>query len=482
MSNKKIPSVKLNYLYNLSYQLLAVILPLITTPYISRVLKTEGVGAYSYTYSIATYFSLFGILGLNMYGQLKISKIRNDINRLSEEFWGIFISKMITSLISIFVYMFVIINAKEYKIIFLAMIIVLIANIFDISWLFQGLEQFKKIVLRNYLIKLLSLILIFLFVKDKNDIVLYTIILHGSTLLGNLTLWLSLKKYLVKVDFKDVNIINHIKSSLPYFLPTIASSVYTVLDKSMLGWIIGSDYENGVYEQAHKIELTAVMIISSLSTVILPRMSYLHSENKIEEYNKIFQNTLRYVGAMAIPMTFGLIGVADTFVPIFLGEGYGKCIILLRIFSFLVILSGINTIIGNQCLVARGKQSKYNTGVILGALANLMLNLILIPHMKSVGAAIASVLAEVVIFIIFIKYCKENITFIKLTKIWTKYIISAVIMAFAVWCIGMLFNVSLITLIIQIVSGVIIYLVLLFLLKDELIKDFNKSNQGRILP
>lgn len=476
MSRKlKQPNVALNYIYNLSYQLLAVVLPLITTPYISRVLKAEAIGAYSYCNSIATYFSLFGILGLNMYGQLEISKSRNNKTELSEKFWGIFFAKCLTSSFAIILYLLVALNTAENKSLMLALSTMLFANIIDVTWLYQGLELFKKIVFRNYLIKIVSLILIFALIKDEQDVTLYAIILWGSTLIANLSLWISIPRLIRKIRIHDINIVIHIRNSIPFFIPAIASSIYTVLDKSMLGWIVGSDYENGVYEQAHKIELTAMTIVSSLSTVMLPRMSYLFSAHQVDEYKHYLRKTLLFVGVIAIPMTAGLIAVADVFVPLFLGNGFDKCIILLRIFSVLVIFSGINTIIGNQCLVAQGRQKQYNIGVIIGAITNFGLNLCLIPIASSIGAAIASVSAEAMIFIVFLHYSKADISFKQLILGWKKPIGTSILMGVVVGIIGKTIGPGLITLIIQICAGILVYILALLIFKEEAMQNVLKG-------
>lgn len=468
MSNKKI-SIKKNYLYNLSYQFLVVILPIIITPYISRVLKTEAIGNYSYSLSIATYFSLLGNLGLNIYGQLHIASCRDNKEKTSSEFVGIFIAKVITTIASLLLYYILYVYIGQINSLNIVVSLLIISNLFDISWFYQGIERFDKIIFRNYLVKILSIILIFCFVKTPADVVLYGLIVLGTTLLGNIALWLDLKKHIDYYSLKNISIFNHIKKSLVYFIPTIASSVYTVLDKSMLGWIVNSAYENGVYEQAHKIELALVSIITSLSTVLLPRMAYLHHENKKEKYKEYLGTALRFVGFIAIPMVAGCFSVADIFIPIFLGDGYEKCINLLKIFSFLIFFGGFNTLIGNQCLVAQKKQGFYNSGVICGAIINLFLNVILINRFQSEGAAIASVLAEFSITIIFLYHCRAEINVISMLASWSKYVISSLIMALIIIQITKIGEITILLLAIQIFLGMFIYFGCLFLLKDSLL-------------
>lgn len=474
MKNSNKPSVVKNYIYNLSYQVIAVILPFITTPYVSRHLGASAIGAYSYTSTIASYFSLFGIAGLNVYGQLQIAKSRDDKKCLFSMFAEIEICKIITALLSIICYLPIILESHKYKILFTILSILLISNIFDISWFYQGIEEFRKIVIRNYIIKIISIILIFTLIKKPDDIYVYAIIIQWSTLIGNISLWKNILPNCRKYAKINSNFMKHIIKSMPFFLPAIASSVYLMMDKIMLGIIIGSDYQNGLYEQAHKIEGIVITLITSLNAVLLPRMSYLLSKNNIKTYKNMLYNIMNIIGLIIMPMMCGLYAISEIFVPVFLGKGFNGCILLVKIFSFLLLFSGTNTIIGNQCLVARGKQKEYNIGVCTGAVVNVILNTIFIHLWKSYGAAIASVLAECSIFCIFVLFSKEILSLLEIVKIWLKYFCGAAIMAGIVLFIGRRCSANFITLFMQLAVGVIIYSVYLIVIKDNyIIKIFN---------
>ena len=331
-------SIIKNYLYNLSYKILAIIIPLITTPYVARVLKPDAIGAFSYTQSLGTYFSILGIMGLNLYGQLQIAKLRDDKEKTSCVFMEIFISKLLTSLISLLLFYIFVLIYNKYIFLLTIMSILIIANIFDISWFFQGLEEFKKIVIRNYIIKILGLGLIFIFVKSEKDLLLYASIIQCSTLIGNITLWLRIRRY---INFKNKinkhNILLHIKNSLVYFFPAIATTIYTSTDKVMLGAIVQSDYQNGIYDQAHKIEQVIVTIISSFSAVLLPRLAYLHSNGSNKDFKKYIYIILNVSGLMEIPIMIGLFSISNTLIPIFLGTQFTECIKLIKIFSIMIL-------------------------------------------------------------------------------------------------------------------------------------------------
>lgn len=472
MSSKKRPSVALNYLYNLIYQILSFILPFVVTPYVSRTLRAEAIGAYSYCSSVATYFSLISILGLNLYGQLAISKCRDRREELTNTFWGIFTAKAVTTVFSIALYTLVIFFNSNYRSIYLALSLILFSNIIDITWLYQGIEQFNKIVLRNVVVKMLSLLLIFIYIKNETDVVRYALILNGSTFVANVSLWMNIRKYIDKYSVRDKCWVQHIKRAFPYFIPTLASSIYTVLDKSMLGWIGTSNYENGIYEQTHKIVLATATIISALSTVLLPRMSFLFSQNKTEEFKDYLYKVLRAVGIISLPIAFGLFSVADSFIPIFLGDGFEKCIILLKLFCPLVFFSGLNNIIGSQCLIAKNKQSQYNICVICGALTNVVLNALFISRLLSVGAVIASVSAEGVILILFICYTKNDIDIKTMFLSWTKPLIASIGMLFVVKLSALIFKEVIISLLAQVVFGGVSYLIILCVMRESITIGF----------
>lgn len=433
IANKK--SIKKNYIYNLIYQMVALMVPLVTTPYVSRVLGADGVGAYSYTYSMATYFVMFGNLGVNEYGQIKVAGSR-DKREISKIFWELALFKMIMSAGSFLVFWATIGMHSKYWYLYLVLGLYFLASMTDIAWFLQGLEEFKKTAFRSCFIKLAGVILIVCFVKQPGDVGKYAAILHISTLLGNMALWGYMPRYLMKVPLKELHIFSHTRQSLVFFLPVIAASVYSVMDKNMIGWITKSEAENGYYEQAHKIQQTILQAVLALSTVLLPRITFLFSQNKTKEVKGMINRLLQFVAFIAFPLTFGLIGVADKLVPWFLGENFHASIALLQIFSLLIVLIAYDNFIGHQCLMARGMQKEFNKGIIGGAIVNFVLNCFLIPRLGSRGAAISSVLAEVVIFSIFFFYGRDLLEVRKLVWFSVRYLAASLVMLVCVCKIG----------------------------------------------
>ena len=243
---KKTKSIKLNYIYNVSYQILTLITPLITAPYLSRVLKVEGIGIYSYTASIVTYFVMFAALGTINYGNREISYLQNDRQNRSIVFWEIEFLSIGSVLCCLAAYSFFIlfINHK-YTSLFLVQAFTIITVATDISWLLQGMEEFGKIVSRNVVFKILNILFIFIFVKSPNDLLIYVGGLCLLELASNLSIWFYVPQYINRPNFKQLHPIRHLKPTIALFIPTIASTIYINLDKTMLNEITGSPIENG---------------------------------------------------------------------------------------------------------------------------------------------------------------------------------------------------------------------------------------------
>ena len=342
-------SITKNYIYNLTYQILILILPLITTPYISRVLGAENIGIFSYTVSIVTYFILFGSLGVAMYGQREIAYLQSNKEKYSKTFWEILILRLVTMLISMIIFYCCFAINGEYKIYYTILLLEMIANCLDISWFFQGLEEFKKTVTRNIIVKIVSIICIFAFVKTTNDLKNYFWIYVLSILIGNISLWLYLPKYIKKVNIKDINVIKHIRPTVGLFIPQIAAQIYTVLDKVMIGTIIENKTEVGYYEQSQKIVKILLTIITSLGTVMLPRIANTFSKGNNEKIKEILKASIKYLISALLMFIVCIVigkiiknGLATIVAQVVIGViAYGVCLLLLKDeFTYLLINKG----------------------------------------------------------------------------------------------------------------------------------------------
>lgn len=464
-------SIAKNYIYNLIYQMLTILLPLVTTPYLSRVLGAEPIGIYGYTISIVTYFILFGSLGVAMYGQRQIAYQQQDKTARSKSFWEIVTIRTITLTISIILFYLIYGRTGEYALYYKILIIQLVANIFDISWLFQGIEEFDKTVIRNLIVKMLSLVLIFVLIKTPEDLWKYFAIYVGAELIGNITLWLYIPKYLEKIKIKELQLKKHIKPALALFIPQIAIQIYTVLDKTMIGKITNDMAEVGYYEQAQKIVKAALTVISALQTVMNSRIANAYATNDQKEVKQCLEKSFHFVWFLAIPMMFGLIAIAPNFVPWYYGEGFDRVTPILIATSPILIALGLNGVTGVQYLVQIGKQNIFTLSVTIGAIVNIIFNLILIRIWGGVGATIASVIAEVVILMIQLRYFKEQFTLIEILKLSIKCFISGIAMFIVVKFIANNMTISILNTIIQITVGGIIYIIMLIILKYQFLRD-----------
>ena len=446
-----------------------LIAPLIVTPYVSRILGAEGIGLYSYANSIVSYFLLVAVLGTATYGQRAVSYVQDDKESRSRAFWEVFILRTLTSFVTLAAYLlfaFFTAGSGQFTI-YLILALNILNTVFDITWFMQGMEEFGKISTRSIIFRLLSIISVFIFVKSPDDLWLYVLFMTVYTVLGNITLWLYLPKYLCRV--RGIKPFRDIKALLQLFLPTVAIQLYTVLDKSMIGWFANGYSENGYYEQSEKIIKMATTAVTALGTVMIPRIAKVFKTGNMELLKNYIYKSYRFIWMLAIPITFGLIAITSVFVPVFFGSGYEKCEILIPIFSLLTIVIGLSNVTGMQYLVPIGKQNVMTMTVTVGAVVNLMLNLILIPRFYSVGASIASVLAETCVTVVGFLYLKKK-KMIELKPVFVssiKYWIAGGVMIGLLFLIKYFLPVTVWSLVVLIVCGILIYVLMLVVLRDS---------------
>lgn len=468
-------SIRQNYIFNMAYQVFAIIVPFVTTPYVSRVLGSDGIGTYSYTYAMVCYFTMVSTLGAGTLGQRIVARVQDDSYKRSVEFWNIEIMRFVPSFIVLIVYYIYVIFIAENKTIALIQSLNIFAVIFDVAWFLQGMEEFKKTSIRNFFVKIASTICIFLFVKEKSDLPIYVFCIALTTLAGNLTMWSYIKKYIVKVKLNDLTPFKNFKDSLQLFFPTIAVNFYAAVDKTMIGWFSNS-FENGYYEQTDKIINMSLMLIIALSGVMLPRISREFANNHKNVIKDYMYKTYRFLFFISFPLIFGLCSISSIFVPVFFGEGYEKVEILIYIMSCLFLLKGINSITGTQYLTATDQQKTYLHIVIIGGISNIVLNAVLIPRLASVGAATGTVISEVIMCIIGLGFVlkTKQLNLKPIFKSSGKYIIGSVIMFIITMAVKSLLLGTIddiLLLILLIITGFVTYFIILALLKESLIYD-----------
>lgn len=460
-------SIAKNYFYNVLYQLSVLIIPLITIPYISRVLGSNGVGINAYTNSIIQYFILLGTIGISLYGNREVAYVRDDKGKLSSTFWGIFTLKLITTLVSYCLFLIFLSMVEKYHTIFFIQSIYIIAVAFDISWLYMGLEDFKKTVLRNLLVKVVGVICTFIFVQTPDDLWKYVLILSVSQLLGNISLWFYIPKTINKVKIKRSDITQHLVPSISLFIPQVAIQVYLVLNKTMLG-LWSTPNEVGFFDNADKIVKVVLSLVTAIGTVMLPRVSNIFAKGDMKKVRDYVYNSFNFVSYLAIPLMFGMAAMARQFAPWFFGQEFSKTGILMAVISPIIVFIAWSNVLGNQFLMPTGKVKGYTISVIIGAIINFILNLLLITHFHSIGTAIATVFAELSVMLVQMYWVRNDLQIrIMIKSIW-KYLLSGIVMFLVIILIEKFATVGIGTMIIQFIMGVIVYIFILFLLKSEL--------------
>ena len=462
-----------NYLYNAGYQLLAVLLPLITAPYVSRIIGAHGIGINTATNSTIQYFILLGSIGIGLYGNREIAYLRSNKQAMSEAFWEIQILKMVMVTISYGAFLVYLTFCPVYKEYMLIQSINLIAAAVDISWLYMGLEDFKKTVLRNTMVKLASAAMIFMFVKDANDTWIYIFVLAISVLGGNLTLWPYVKKTLVKVDFKKLHPFRHFKPTIALFIPQIAIQVYLVLNKTMLWAMVNSDVA-GFYDRSDTLVRLVLTLVTATGTVMLPHVANAFHEGKEETVNNLTADSFDFVSCISIPMFAGLAAIGQKLAPLFFGPQFKPVGMAVCLEAIVIVLIGWSNVIGQQYLLPTNKIKIYTGSVVSGAIVNLILNLPFIYLWGLHGAVFATICSEIVVTGYQIWHVRNNLSLKKMFINVPKYALASLTMFIVVNRICAMFNLtstfkSILAIASEIILGTIIYGGMLLLMKPTIL-------------
>lgn len=464
-----------NYIYNTLYQILVLIAPLITIPYISRVLGVTNIGIYQYSQSIANYFVLIGAVGTTLYGQREIAYLQEKPKERSIAFWEIEIFRSSTTILFSIIYYTIFCTRGSYSEIYTILTLEVLATAFDISWLYMGMEDFKLIVIRNAIIKLTGIICVFLFVKGPDDLGIYTLCVTAPLFIGNLSLWFSLKKYLEKTGLTAGELIKGIKDRLRpifvLFLPQVAMDVYLLLDKTMIG-IFGSNIDQvGYYAQGQKIVTMVLMIITSLGTVMLPTMSALFVKGDHEGIRKSVKAAFRFIYMLSFALLFGLCAVAPRFVPIFFGDGYEPVIDLMIIISPVLVIIATSNVIGKQYLLPTDQQRLFTLSILSGAGVNVVLNMILIHFWDATGASIATVIAELTVTAVQCWHVRGQLPLKECLTSGIRYAVFGAVMFLACRGVGILLPAGKIWAVaVMVLTGVFVYGAELLITKDPMVK------------
>ena len=404
-------SIKRNFLYNILLNISKVIFPLITAPYVSRVLEPDGVGLFNFANTYAGYFAMIAALGIPLYGVREISKMQNlrDETKFVSEILSIsIISTFLCSILFLFS-VILIPQLNKNLLIFAVSAIVLYITPFKIDWYFQGKEEFRYITFRSLIIKSFSVLFLFVLVHDKEDLLIYVLLNVFCSIINEF--WNFVKLYKIGIHpYFTISIIQHIRPLIILFSSAIAIHIYMYIDTVMLGFM--TNYEDvGFYNCATHISKAILPIVTSLSAVAIPRVSVLNNSNSWDEINNLMNKSFSIVGFLSFPIVFGVIVISPVLVPLFFGELFNGTILPLQILIMNVVIIGFNNITGMQLLIGLGYDNLYFYSVLVGTFTNIILNLILIPYWSAVGAAIASVFSELIVLSVMLFYVYRKTSF-----------------------------------------------------------------------
>jgi O-antigen/teichoic acid export membrane protein len=394
-------SLKKNFFFNILLNLSRVVFPLITAPYIARVLEPDNIGLFNFANTYASYFALFAALGLPTYGIRETAKVRNDKNELSKFVSEILSLTSITTIFYSIIFLCTLFFIPQLNINFLVFLIsgiILYTAPLKIDWFFVGHEDFSYVTYRSLIIKTVSIIALFVFVHEKKDFLLYVILNVISSIANDIWNFIKLRQFGLQIRF-TLDFKKHVKPMLILFSSAAAVSIYTALDTIMLGFL--AEYrEVAFYNSATHISKNLLAVSTSLSEVAIPRLSLYLKNDNWNDINLLIKKSFSIISFLSFPMTVGLMILAPVFVPLFFGKLYYGAIVPLQIMACIIIAIGFNNWSGRQILVGLGFDKLILYAVLGGALTNFVLNILLIPKYGASGAAIASVFAETIVFLI----------------------------------------------------------------------------------
>lgn len=469
-------SVSNNIIYNMAFQLFTTFIPVIITPYISRTLGLENNSIYSFVETVVTLIAIFGTIGTFLYGSRKVAYVRDNKYNLSKCTYEIIFLKLILLVPILLLYIIFFCITGKYKLYFLISIITIISSSLEITWFFNGLEEFKLITIRNFIIKMCFVISLFLFVKTENDLTNYFWIVVINGFVSNICMYPLLKRYIYPLkEVNKLNVFSHLKESFVLFIPQSANYIYSYSDKIMLGLLTPTLTNVGIYDYAYRIVKMIISLLQSIGYALLSRIANLSSKNDEDGIKKYINLSIKFTLFLSLPMMFGLIGISKVFVPLYLGNEYIETSKVIYYLCPLVLITSLNSVLGVQLLLAVKKDVEYIRCTVLGAVINIALNFALIPKYGIIGACITSLLSEFVVLILETFYSYRFLHLKQIAYSFIRYFGCSIVILIICLIVSM-FNVSnIIKLVLQVCFSVLFYFLLLYLLKDEMFIKITKK-------
>lgn len=486
--NKEISpqSIKKNYCLTMIRSVLSFLVPLVTFPYVSRVLEPSGIGKVEFVNSIVAYFTLFAALGIPSYGMREIAIVRDNQKERSKLFWELFLILFIMTFFCYVIYFLCLEFVPffiEYKKLFLITFPTLLLTTFSFEWFYQGIENQKLITQRFILVKIIQTTLIFLLIKNFNDVFKYALIIVTMSGFSSIFNVAYLHKYIDFVPFKELEIKKHLKPIFVIFASIVAVNIYTHLDVTMVG-IYRTEEEVGFYTTANKLVRLIISFIVPLSTVLLPRLSRLKNEKNFEEYNHLMVSSLNMLLMMGIPILVGIEILAKPIIILFAGEKFLSSIFTLRLLSPIILIVSMAQFVGIQILYTSKKEKYYTISVSVAGFINFFLNIFAIQKWGHNGAVLGTLGAETIGLILQIIFARKELKSLSFSfKNFTKIIISSIFMGIVVFLLQNCGS-GVLSLFLSVIVGAICYGGILILLKEEtalvwLKKIFNRFRGER---
>lgn len=468
-------SIKNNVVLNYINTLASIVFPLITFPYAARILLPEGIGLVNFQNSIIGYISLLCSLGIPLYAVREVARVRDNIeerNRVTVEITILSLLLAIGGYVIVFAVGELVPQINAHLSLFYILSLTIIFTALGVNWFYTAIEDFKFITIRGLIIRCLFVVALFVFVKSKEDLLIYGIVTVGSTVGNNVINFIHLRKYinLFQVDWKQLYIFRHLKPALGIFVLNLSTSIYVQLNPVLLGFL-SDNVQVGYFTAGSKISHIILTVVTSMATVLLPRVSNLVQKHEKERFNQLITKVYHYYMALAVPFTIGLIVLAVPLTLVLCGKSFYDASYVVGITAPIVILISITNIIGIQVLYPYGKENYVTYSTIGGAVINLILDIPLILWCGSIGASISTVIAELTVLIIQVRLGKGYIPFKYLDKNIRLYIVASVIMAIFVVASETLFDKPITQLLIPTCIGVLVYNCILYFKKDEILND-----------
>lgn len=392
-------SIKKNYLYNIVSQITSIALSFLITPFLSRTIGAEGIGTYSYIQANVAYFVVLSKLGIETYGKREIARIRDENEKISIIFLELQVIHTVMSIASIILFFFSFGRSEKY---YYIGYIIIIANCFDIVWFYQAIEQFKLLSFYSCVGRILAFVLSIIFIRDRNDLVIYFLIEAFILLFSNVFLWINLNKIIKFKLITNINCKRHINQLIIYFVPSISAVIFTLLDKTLINYFTGSSFENGYYDQAYKIYNICMILVQSIITVVAPRMIYIYAQ---KDKSIFLEKLKKYMGIgeyFSCSLASMIFIFGEKMIPFYYGKGFEEVVILLDGFMLILILSSVSVSIETLYLVPIGLQKISSCIVVIGALIDIIADCLLIPRYFAQGAVMATIITEFFLVISFL--------------------------------------------------------------------------------